>query len=62
MKRKKTWLALILISCLFFSACSSYRGNQLVIEALVEIIPDEGHVFPREGSNASVKMTNFLAQ
>lgn len=39
-----------------------YRGNQLVIEAFVEIIPDVGHVFPREGSNASVKMINFLAR
>ena len=38
----------------------NYERNGL--KANVEIIPKEGHIFPREGSQASVRMINFLAQ
>lgn len=38
----------------------NYERNGL--KAFIEIIPKEGHVFPREGSKAFISMINFLAQ
>jgi dienelactone hydrolase len=43
-----------------FELQKNYERNGL--KAIVEIIPKEGHIFPREGSKASVRMINFLAQ
>ena len=42
-----------------FELQKNYEQNGL--KAFVEIIPKEGHIFPREQSKASMTMINFLA-
>ena len=43
-----------------FELQKNYERNGL--KTHVEIIPKEGHIFPREQSRASITMINFLAQ